>query len=199
VNTGNQLRERLRLLYASQPQGSQFGGGELEHAIRKTVFIHHLYGDVRGEPSDHTQLVEDTLREALETLPAQDSDQYIWWLVCVARTFGFSQSAAPLMIQLLLRLGHDTHEELVDQLERLRLPLAIPAFVFAAKHRKHLVNSEYGDDGDAMARKAVWALGKLRRTDTNSAEAEAALCELAELKDRKVARYATSMLKRGEC
>ena len=199
MNTVNQLRYRLRLLYASQPQGSRFGGGEREHEIRKAVFIQHLYGDVRGESSDHTKLVEETLREALETLPARDSYQYIWWLVNLAQTFGFSQSAAPLMIQLLLRLGHDMHEELVDQLENLRLPLAIPAFVFAAKHRKLLLSDENGDKGDAMARKAVWALGKLRREGKNSEEAEAGLRELAELKDRKVARYATSMLKRGEC
>ncbi len=200
MTTCTQFRDRLRRFYADAPNGFHLCyRTDQEKVIRDALLVQYLYGDPLSVPADHTPLVESSMREALETLPGKGSAEYITWLMRVGTAFGFAPSTAPLLIQLLLRLGHHTHEEIVTELDSLEMPLAIPAFVFAAKHRKHLVNGEYGDDGDAMARKAVWALGKLRRTDTNSGEAEAALCELAELKDRKVARYATSMLKRGEC
>ncbi len=198
MNTTQSVRSRLKNLFVNPPEGSRCWGGSDELLIRREVFAEHLYGKKELTPADHSELIEEVLHEALEVLPSADSSSYISWLVQLGATFGYTSASARLLIQLVLRLGHHTHEELVAQLDKFQMPLAISTFVFVAKNRKLLLSNEFGDKGDAMARKAVWALGKLER-DQNSAEANAGLRELAEFKDRKVARYATSMLKRGEC
>jgi hypothetical protein len=196
VTSCTQFRDRLRRAYADVPSLSWCT--EQEKAVRDAMLFKHLFGGPASVPEDRTPVVESVLREALYTPPSADSYRYIWWLVKLGAAIGYSAASAPLLIQLLLRLGHGAHEEIVSELDSLQMPLAIPAFVFAAKHRKQLLG-DWSDKGDAMARKAVWALGKLRRGDRSCAEAEAALLELSQLKDRKVARYAISMLKRGEC
>lgn len=198
MNTSRSVRSRLKDLFVNPPEGSRRCWGVEEARIRREVFAEHLYGKKELTPAEQSELIDEVLHEALDTLPGADSSSYILWLVKLGATFGYPSTSARLLIQLVLRLGHYTHEELVSQLAKFQMPLAISTFVFVAKNRKLLLSDEFGDKGDAMARKAVWALGKLER-DQNSAEANAGLRELAELKDRKVARYATSMLKRGEC
>ena len=198
MNTNHSVRSRLKDLFVNPPEGSRRWGGSEEARIRREVFAVHLYGKKELTQADHAELIDAVLHEALDTLPSAESSDYISWLVQLGATFGYTSASARLLIQLVLRLGHNTHEELVSQLAKFEMPLAISTFVFVAKNRKLLLSDEFGDKGDAMARKAVWALGGFEGKQ-NSAEAQAALFELAEFKDRKVARYATSMLKRGEC
>lgn len=124
----------------------------------------------------------DQLRAAIEK---QDSDVVESVLhLCYDKAGGADYVG--LLDLLLLADWHMSHEDVAQELQRLRSPLAIPALRTTATRK--FAYLEY-NNSHALARKCTWALA-----DIGTKEAKEKLLEIAACEDREVAGYAKKRL-----
>ncbi len=139
---------------------------------------------------DGRELGVDLLREAMVE---QNADSVEMALVVLGR-FGTPPAALDLLIQLANADWHRRHEDVAGFLQEMRDPASIEALVRLATWVPAYL--EY-DDGRALARKAIWALGAVpgpvadaALTDLLRAESEYVRTQSAKQLDRRnVARH----------
>jgi hypothetical protein len=103
---------------------------------------------------DGQMLGLELLRDAAGRRDAVDLELAL--IVCFM--FGFTVGHLELLIQLAVADWHQSHENVVSGLSRLRSPEAIGALVHAARWVPPYLDF---DDSRALARNAIWALGAI--------------------------------------
>ncbi|MEU6562016.1 HEAT repeat domain-containing protein [Nocardia nova] len=107
----------------------------------------------------------------------------------VANLFGFDSSHLDVLIQLASDDWHHQHEDIVVTLGSLGSPKAVDVLLRSTRWAPEYMV----DDGAALARKAVYALGKIP-----GPESEAALVQLAESDEEVLRRTAKKLLSKRE-
>lgn len=134
--------------------------------------------------SDGTELSLDVLRDAIARRDAGDVEMG----VILTSVFGLTDRHLAVLCELAHLDWHTCHEDVARMLGQLRAPAAVPALVELARwvpeHLRH-------DEGHALARKAVHALGW-----TPGPEAEQALREIASVGADTVRETALKQLAR---
>jgi hypothetical protein len=106
--------------------------------------------------------------------------------VALSHAYGLTAAHIGLLLQLVSADWHHSHENVVLALERLRAPEAVEALVHAARWVPDYLN---WDESRALARKAIWVLGK-----TAGSDAEEALKGLVDSDDDVVRETAIHIL-----
>jgi len=106
----------------------------------------------------------------------------------VSSTFGFTESQVDPLVRLCSAEWHQKHEDVVAALGELRNPSAVPALYGATEWVPDYLDF---DESRALARKAIWAIGK-----TPGDDAEAALKRLLGSDDEIVREEAWRQLRR---
>lgn len=139
--------------------------------------LHHF------QTSDGKQLGHKLLDDAIGRQDGTDVEMAL----IVGNTFGFTRSYLEPLIRLSSADWHQKHEDVVDALGQLGDPAAVAALYHATQWIPDYLDY---DDSRALARKAVWAIGK-----TPGSEAEAALKRLAGSDDEIVREEAERQLR----
>lgn len=123
------------------------------------------------------------LQDASERRDGEDLE----FALIVCDTFG-STPSLELLSELSAADWHESHEDVVGLLDRLRTPRAIGALTGATEWVPDYLD---WDENRALARKAVWAIGKIP-----GPEAEAALERLLKADDEIVREEAATQIER---
>lgn len=134
--------------------------------------------------ADGESLGFDLLSDAFRRSDPVDVE--VAMIVCF--TFGFSARHLPLLIDLCVADWHQRHEDVVTALGKLRSPDAVDALLRAATWVPEYL--QY-DEHRALARNAIWALGK-----TPGDAAELALEQLSKDASEIVREGASAQLAR---
>lgn len=132
--------------------------------------------------SDGFQLGLDLLCDAARR---EDADQ-VEDALAVCFTFGFGPEHFPVLIELSDARWHRRHEDVIWALDSYQSPDAVEAFKTATTWIPDYLDY---DESRALARKAIWALGKM-----DNPEGWAALEELAAGEDLLVTEAAQEQL-----
>ncbi|MGP4101387.1 HEAT repeat domain-containing protein [Nonomuraea sp. KM90] len=134
--------------------------------------------------SDGTGLGLSLLRDAVERKDGTDVELAL--IVCF--TFGLTAEHLHALMELCRTDWHQSHEDAVLALDRLRSPDAVDALVRATEWVPDYLDY---DESRALAAKAIWALGK-----TPGTQADLALERLTASKDTILREAAEAQLKR---
>jgi hypothetical protein len=94
------------------------------------------------------------LRDAIERRDNEDID----FALIVCGVFGITMNHLNMLIQLSSADWHQIHEKVVYQLDKLRTPAAVDALYEATQWVPDYLE---WDDTRALARNAIWAIGKI--------------------------------------
>jgi hypothetical protein len=107
----------------------------------------------RAGAADGRQLGLDLLRDAVQRQHAVDLEMAL--IVCF--TFGFTMDHLDLLLQMSSADWHRKHEDIVSALAELRSSTAVSVLVRATQWVPEYLEF---DETRALARRAIWALGK---------------------------------------
>ncbi len=135
--------------------------------------------------SDFRQQPASALRFLAEAADSR-SEQDIESMLAICCSYGaLSTEAVPLLCRLLTADYHGRHEDVARYLQDLRAPRSVDALYEAC----FLDLPYFFDDGDALARKCIWALSAV-----GTPEAVAALRRLTRHPRESVVGYAQKRL-----
>ena len=129
-------------------------------------------------------------REQLEMAERERNRRDVDLILTLVFRAGVTVEHAPVLSRLALADWHGSHENVIEALDRLRLPEAVDVF-----HRAALIRWPYREEDEfrTLAVKAIYALGKIA-----TPAAVAALSEMAALtaeeEDEPLARNAREQL-----
>lgn len=132
--------------------------------------------------ADGVQLGLDLLADAIDRRDPVDVELAL--VVCF--TFGFSGDHVQPLITLAFADWHQRHEDVALALEELKAPASVDALAHLARWVPDYLSY---NDGQALATKAIWGLGKI-----GNDAARAALTSLARSPRGVVAEGATAQL-----
>lgn len=133
---------------------------------------------------DREELVLDRLKDAKRLKSAAKVN----FALNIGFIFGFTQKHFDILCDLLVADWHYSHEDLVTAIDEFKDERAIPLLYKSALSKFSYLDY---DDACALARKAIWALGKI-----GNHEAEIALENLEECKESTISQYAREQLER---